>query len=42
MRKLAIWFVAAAVMTAVGCHGEDEAADKPPLRPEQSRGTCRR
>ncbi|HEY6174252.1 MAG TPA: hypothetical protein VIX73_07400 [Kofleriaceae bacterium] len=29
MRKLAMWFVAGVVMTAVGCHDEDDAADKP-------------
>jgi FKBP-type peptidyl-prolyl cis-trans isomerase len=29
MPKLATWFLAAAVLAAPGCHGDDEGADKP-------------
>jgi FKBP-type peptidyl-prolyl cis-trans isomerase len=29
MRKLATWFLVGAVAAALGCHGDDEAADKP-------------
>jgi peptidylprolyl isomerase len=29
MTKSATWFLAAVVLAAVGCHGEDDAADKP-------------
>jgi FKBP-type peptidyl-prolyl cis-trans isomerase len=29
MRKLATWFLAGVVLAALGCHGDDESADKP-------------
>ena len=29
MRKIAIWVLAGAVLAALGCHGEDDAADTP-------------